>query len=141
MEKLNLDKRTLRKFGITMAIAFLVISGLFFFRHKYTGTVYSLLLSCVFFIMGSVLSASLKPVYILWMRLAFILAWVNTRIILVILFYLIFTPVGLAIRLFRIDLLERKKKKGEEPCVSSITTLNVILNTFLMTLLFNCCLT
>lgn len=54
----------------------------------------------------------IKPVYIVWMRFAFILGWINTRIILVILFYLIFTPVGLFMRLFRIDLLERKNKEG-----------------------------
>ena len=95
---------------MTMGIAFLVISSLFFFRQKYAGAMYSLVISCVFFIIGLVLAALLKPVYIVWMRLAFILGWVNTRIILVIMFYLIFTPVGLAIKLFRIDLLERKKK-------------------------------
>ena len=111
MEKLNLDKRSLRKFGITMAIAFLVISSLFFFRQKYSFVSYSLVIACIFFIMGLVLPVFLKPVYILWMGLAFILGWLNTRIILVVLFYLIFTPLGLFMRLFKIDLIERKKKK------------------------------
>lgn len=112
MEKLNLDKRTLWKFGMTMGIAFLVISCLFFFRHKYAGTMYSLIVSCVFFITGLVLPTFLRPVYIVWMSLAFILGWVNTRVILAIMFYLILTPVGLFMRLFRVDLLERKKKEG-----------------------------
>lgn len=112
MEKLNPDKIALRKFGMTMGIAFFVISGLFLFRQKYAGAVYSLIISCVFFITGSALPALLKPVYIIWMRLAFILGWVNTRIILIIMFYLIFTPIGLFMRLFRIDPLERKKKKS-----------------------------
>lgn len=111
MEKLKLDKRTLRKFGVTIAIAFLVISSLFFFRQKYTGVAYSLIVSCVFFVMGLVLPGLLRLVYMAWMRFAFILGWVSTRIILVIMLYLIFTPVGLFIRLFRIDLLERKKKE------------------------------
>ncbi|MCX5706096.1 MAG: SxtJ family membrane protein [Candidatus Omnitrophica bacterium] len=111
MKKLNLDKRTLKKFGVTMGIAFLVISSLFFFRQKYAGTMYSLVVSCVFLIMELVLPAFLGPVYIIWMRFSFILGWINTRVILVVLFYLIFTPVGLFMRLFRIDLLERKNKE------------------------------
>jgi len=111
MEKLNLDKRTLRKFGITMGAAFLVILSLFFFRQKYIGVIYSLVFSCVFFMMGLVLPAYLKLVYVIWMRFVFILGWVNTRVILAIMFYLIFTPVGLFMRLFRIDLLERNKKE------------------------------
>jgi hypothetical protein len=112
MEKINPDKRRLRNFGVTMGIVFLVIFSLFFFRQKHTGAMYNLVVSCVFFIMGLVLPIFLKPLYLVWMRFAFILGWVNTRIILAIIFYLIFTPVGLAMRLFRIDLLETKKKKG-----------------------------
>ncbi|MCX5679777.1 MAG: SxtJ family membrane protein [Candidatus Omnitrophica bacterium] len=112
MEKLNSDKRTLRKFGMTMGVAFLVISCLFFFRHKYAGAMYSLIISCIFFMMRMALPTFLKPVYMIWMRFAFILGWINTRIVLVIIFYLIFTPVGLFMRLLRIDLLERKKKEG-----------------------------
>lgn len=111
MEKLNLDKRSLKNFGIAMGVAFLVIFGLFFSRHSNSAlSVFGI--SFLFLIVGLVLPNLLKPLYIVWMRLAFILGWVNTRIILIILFYLIFTPLGLFIRLFRIDLLERKKKEG-----------------------------
>lgn len=111
MGKLNPDKRVLRTFGMTMGIAFLAISSLFFFRQKHAGATYSLVVSCVFFIMRLVLPTFLKPVYVVWMRLAFVLGWVNTRIILIVMFYLIFTPIGLVMRLFRVDLLERKKKE------------------------------
>ena len=112
MEKLNLNKIILRKFGMTMGIAFLVISSLFFFRHKHTGATYGLVVSCVFFITGMILPVLLRPVYVVWMRLAFILGWVNTRIILIIMFYLVFTPIGLLMRMFGADLLERKKKEA-----------------------------
>ncbi len=112
MEQLELNKITFRKFGITMGIAFMVISGLFFFQEKQAGILLTLIASCIFFIVGSFSPALLKPVYIIWMRFAFVLGWINARIILIILFYLVFTPVGLFMRLFRIDLLERKKQEG-----------------------------
>jgi len=53
----------------------------------------------------------LKPVYAAWMSFASVLGWINTRIILAILFYLVLTPMGLAMRLLGVDLLERKEKK------------------------------
>ncbi|MCX5700290.1 MAG: SxtJ family membrane protein [Candidatus Omnitrophica bacterium] len=47
-----------------------------------------------------------------WMYLSLISGWINARIILIVMFCLIFTPVGLLMRLFRDDLLERKIKRG-----------------------------
>lgn len=110
MEKLEIDRIALRKFGITMGIVFLVIGSLFFFRQKHVVAVNSLVVSCLLIILGLVLPILLKPVYIVWMRFAFILGWINTRIILFILFYLVVTPLGLLMRLLRMDLLERKNK-------------------------------
>lgn len=113
MEKLNLDKKTLRKFAITMGIAFLVITVIIFIRHRHNILPTSII-SVIFFALAVIMPIILKPVYILWMRLAFILSWINTRLILLIIFYLIFTPISLAIKLFGVDLLDIKinKQKG-----------------------------
>jgi glucan phosphoethanolaminetransferase (alkaline phosphatase superfamily) len=123
MEKLKLDRTTLRKFGLTLAIAFLLISGLFLFRQRNNLAVYSLAISLLFVIMRLAPVILLKPVYIIWMRFAVVLGWINTRVILLVLFYLVFTPLGLLMRLFKIDLLERKgnpatywKKKEKTEC-------------------------
>jgi len=110
MEELKLHIITLKKFGMTLGVAFLAVSGLLFLRQKPVGGLFGLLFSGVFFIMGILLPALLKPVYIIWMRFASILGWVNTRIILIILFNLFFLPLGLFMRMFKIDLLERKNK-------------------------------
>jgi len=113
MEKLNLDNKSLRKFGITMGIASLIITLIIFIRHKYS-VIPASVISVTFLILAFTLPALLKPIYILWMRLAFILGWINTRLILFIIFYLVFTPIGLVMRLFRIDLLDRKIDKNKE---------------------------
>ncbi len=123
MEKLKLDRTALRKFGLTLAIAFLLISGLFLFRQRHNLAAYSLAISLLFVIMRLAPVILLKPVYITWMRFAAVLGWVNTRVILLVLFGLVFTPLGLLMRLFKIDLLERKgnsatywKKKEKTEC-------------------------
>lgn len=69
-------------------------------------------------IIGAILSAIaviapivLRPVHRIWMRLAEALGWVNTRIILVLIFFLIFLPFGLLMRLFN-DPMRRKRDPG-----------------------------
>jgi len=50
----------------------------------------------------------MRPIYRVWMRIGAILGWVNTRIILGIAFYGMFTPMGTVMRLFGRDPLRRK---------------------------------
>lgn len=112
MENLKLDKQSIKKFGITMGIAFLAIALLVFFKHK-QGISPAAVISGIFFLLAFMAPGILKPLYIVWMCLAFILSWVNTRIILCAMFYFIFTPIGLFIRLCGKDLLDRKIEKNK----------------------------
>jgi len=113
MQDFNSDTKSLRKFGITMSIAFAVITFFILFRHK-QGIFATLSVSILFFIFAFVMTNLLKPVYILWMKLAFILGWINTRLILIIIFYLVFTPIGIVIKLLGIDLLDRRINKDKD---------------------------
>jgi len=108
MENLDLSKNNLRKFGITMAIAILVFAGLvFWLKHKIILRP-ALYCSLTFLSLAIILPVVLKPVYIVWMKFAHILGWINTRLIVFIIFYLIFAPMGIIMRLLGKDLLERK---------------------------------
>lgn len=111
MEKLNFTNNNLRKFGITMGIAFLVITSAIFIKHRQI-TVSTSFISGSFFILALFIPGCLKPLYSLWMKFASILAWVNTRLILVFLFYIVFTPMGLVMRIFGIDALDKKIDKS-----------------------------
>ena len=111
MDKLKLDRKSLRKFGLTMSIAFAVIALIIFFKHGYHNTLVWII-SGLFLLTGMLLPELLKPVYIIWMKFAFILGWVNTRIILCILFYLFFTPISIGIKIFRLDLLDLRIDKS-----------------------------
>lgn len=52
--------------------------------------------------------ASLTHVYKPWMYLAEKIGWVNTRIIMALLFYVIIMPIGVVMRLFGHDPMARK---------------------------------
>jgi len=107
-----MDKKSLKDFGITMGIAFFIISAVIFMKHRYS-IVPTLLIAVVFLILALLRPQLLKSFYIPWMKLAFILAWINTRLILIILFYLFFLPTGLILKIFGKDLLERKIEKSK----------------------------
>lgn len=113
MDKINFHKITLRKFSVSMFIALLIIGSVFLLKHRAL-YVWFYLAGTVILLTGLLATNLLKPLYWLWMRLAFILGWINTRIILLIIFYLIFTPIGIAIKLFGVDLLERKIETERE---------------------------
>jgi uncharacterized protein involved in cysteine biosynthesis len=55
----------------------------------------------------------IKPAYDLWMKFAAVLAWINTRLILIAMFYLVFTPIGLIMRLFGSDQLGLRIEKDK----------------------------
>jgi len=113
MRGLECGKNNLRKFGFTMAVFFLLVSLLILFRHR-NNPLGALIISMAFFICALVMPLVLKPLYIMWMRFALVLSWINTRIILLLIYYIVFTPVGLALRLFRVDLLDRKIDKYKQ---------------------------
>ena len=54
--------------------------------------------------------ASLLRVYKAWMALGTVMGWINTRIILGAVFYLVVTPIGVLRRLFGKDPMGKKLK-------------------------------
>jgi hypothetical protein len=50
----------------------------------------------------------LFPFYSVWMKIGSILGWINTNVILIVIFCCIFTPVGVIRRLRKKDFLDRK---------------------------------
>lgn len=88
------DKKEIRKFAYTVGIVLLILGAvmLYFGKASYP---YFLTLSAALIIPGLIFPKVLTPVYLLWMGLAVVLGWISTRMILIILFYLILFPIKL----------------------------------------------
>ncbi len=56
----------------------------------------------------------LRPVFKLWLKVAKVVGWFNTQIILTLVYILIFIPFGMIMSLFRKDQMRRKFSKEEE---------------------------
>ena len=57
-------------------------------------------------IIGIVIPIILKPIYLAWMTFAVVVGWIMTRVILIVIFYLILTPIGLIGKIFRKNFLD-----------------------------------
>jgi len=56
---------------------------------------------------GLLLPALMRPIYVAWMALAFPIGWTVSHLLLGAIFYLVVTPIGLLVRLFGNDPMER----------------------------------
>jgi hypothetical protein len=54
----------------------------------------------------------LSPLYKGWMKFGHVLGWINARIILGLVFFIMVTPIGLVMRLFGKDLLRMRLQKS-----------------------------
>jgi hypothetical protein len=112
IKNISSSKKDLKKFGITIGSALIVISGLllFYSRHAY---LYFLTIGLVVVTLGLLLPIILKPIQKIWMTISLILGWVSTRLILSILFYFVLTSISIVARLFGKDFLSLKFNKSQ----------------------------
>ena len=99
IKNIKSEKRDLRNFGITFGVVLGILAGALWWKEKDTYSIFTIL-SLVFFFFGFVLPTLLKPLQKAWMALAVVLGFFMTKVILSILFYLVFTFIGLGGRLF-----------------------------------------
>jgi len=86
-----------RSFGFVMAAAFgLLAAARFAFGGKMT--VWALALSAVFLLAALAVPRALAPVHRYWMKFAAVLGAINSRILLMIVFTVVVTPIALLLR-------------------------------------------
>jgi fatty acid desaturase len=100
-------RKTLVTFGITMAAAFGVVAMLRVWRRGTDEIAIAVFVVAALFAVLTLAPPLLTPIYRVWMRLAEALGWLNTRVLLILIFYLVVTPLGLIMRLFGLSPLPR----------------------------------
>lgn len=111
IKSIRSGKKELRQFGIIIAIACGLLGVLLWWRGK-TYYSYSFIIAAAFLFSGLTLPAALKPFQKVWMTISILMGWLMTRVILIILFYGILTPIGLLGRLCGKDFLDIKINKN-----------------------------
>jgi len=109
--KVDSSNKKVRSFGVLFSVLTL---GVAVFSYLKNGHAWPWFVgaSGFFLLTGLFVRPLLRPIYVLWMRFAVVLAWVNTRLILGIFFYGILTPVGAILRLQGKDPLTRTPNRS-----------------------------
>ena len=105
IKNINYNKTQIRNFGIILSIIFLFFNLFFYLVGKNISNPL-LILTPTMLLISLYLPTLIKPIYSIWMLLAIIIGWIMTRIILIIMYYIILTPISLISRLFRKQFLD-----------------------------------
>src|SRR5690606_36891872 len=97
----------LRRFGLIVGAAFLILASIAWWRDA-AARPYLAGGGGILVLLVLVLPRALRPVEFLWMKLALVLSYVMTRVIITLTFYLAISPTSLILRLLRKDLLSLK---------------------------------
>jgi len=108
----EVTKSDLRKFGIIMGGMFALIFGLIFpwitDKTSATWPIWPFIVLAIFWVIAIVAPQILRPVNDIWIKIGNVLGFINTRIILGVMFFLMIFPIGMLLRLFGKDSMDRK---------------------------------
>lgn len=100
----------LREFGLTIGAILVILGDIALWR---TRPLYPYLLALGFtlIVLGLARPEALKPLQKAWMALSIVIGFFMSRLILTVLFYIVITPMSLAMRIFGKDILDEKIEK------------------------------
>ena len=101
-----------RSFGIVFFIVFSLIA-LYPLINDGELRIWSLILSLVFLILGLLNSKILYPLNKIWFKFGLLLGRIVSPLVMVIIFFLVVTPIGLLMRILNKDLLNLKLNKSK----------------------------
>lgn len=102
------DKRELRKFGLVMAVAILVLALIRWALHGFHAWPwYFTYVAVAFGVLGLAAPRLLQPVFWVWIKFALAINWVMTHLLLTLAFFVLILPTRVILRLVGNDPLNR----------------------------------
>ena len=110
----NPSEKELKQFSILIGLIFPLLIGLIIpYLTGHGFRFWTLIIALPVLFLGQVKPILLNKIYKIWMKLGEILGWVNSRLILGLVFVLIIQPTSLIMRLFSYDPLKKKKSSED----------------------------
>ena len=98
----------LRQFGLLFGAILVLLFGLLLpFLIGYSFPLWPWVVALLVTVLALLAPTALTPFYRGWMRFGLIAGFINTRIIMFVLYYALFVPTGLVMKLFGRDALAR----------------------------------
>ena len=136
-----ISNKKLREFGLIIGFSFPIIIGFIIplvFGHPFR--LFTLFISFPLIILGIIKPSFLYFPYKIWMIIGQSLGWLNSRIILGIVFIFILIPIALFMKFFNYDPLKKRKNKliprlsteipnnGEVNNIAGTNPINALIN-------------
>lgn len=102
-----------KKFGLFFGAIFLISGLYFFYGNEQTIAVLLIALSALFIAVSLFKDDLLFPLNKLWMRLGILLGTIVSPIVLAILFFFMFTPIAIGMKIFKRDELMLKPSNAD----------------------------
>ena len=97
-------KSSEKSFGIVFSVVFLIIS-LWPFLDGNQIRLPWLIASAILILLSFIKPESLRPFNLLWMKLGALLGKVVAPIVMLVIFFVVVTPIGIVLKIFKKDLL------------------------------------
>ena len=105
--------RQSRQTALSVGVVFVAFGGISFWRHHLLRAEVLAGAGALLLLLGALAPRWARPFHAAWMRFAHALGYVNSRIILSIMFYGVMTPVGFFLRLAGRDPLRRRRAASD----------------------------
>ena len=102
-----------RKFGFFFTFVFLVVAAYFYYSANVTWTYVFIAVALSFMLVTLIKSDALLPLNKLWMRFGLLLSMIVSPIVLGVIFFGLFTPYAVIMKIFGRDELRLKINKAE----------------------------
>jgi hypothetical protein len=107
------DIKDLRRFSFVLSLAFVILGLLVFWRRGGAGLVFCGV-GLALLLPGLTRPKLLIYPYKGWMTLSLMLGFMMTHLILLLMYYIVFTPIGVVMRIFGRDILRKQFDKNEK---------------------------
>tara|TARA_B100000886_G_scaffold337950_1_gene299770 strand:+ start:757 stop:1149 length:393 start_codon:yes stop_codon:yes gene_type:complete len=108
--KKKINNKILREFGFLISFVFPILIGWILpALGGHSFRIWTLWISLPALILASIRPVLLLYPYKAWMNLGYILGWINSRIILGLVFFIVLQPIAILMKLFGHDPLRLKK--------------------------------
>ncbi|HKC63213.1 MAG TPA: SxtJ family membrane protein [Pyrinomonadaceae bacterium] len=109
----EVTKAQARKSVFIVAGVLLLLAAWNFYRGRMTVAEVLGGISILLILMAALVPTAARGFHVLWMKLAGVLGYVNSRVLLSLVFYLLFFPYNMLARLIGRDPLNRRKTRSE----------------------------
>ena len=122
---------TNKSFGLTFGTVFLIVFFYVFIEYDNSNLYLSILfISIIFYLLGFLNSKILYPLNFIWFKFGIFLGKIVSPIILGIIYFLVVTPTGIVMKIFKKDLLALKFTDKNSYWIKSKGTKSKMKNQF-----------